>query len=629
MEHPLDSFFYPGNDLGATYRKSHTLFKVWAPTQRNISLILYQEHDRERGTIYPMKRGEKGIWELKLKGEYKNKYYNYIIDSGDKSIEVTDPYAKGATINGEKGMIVDFKSLNPMDWKHHPRPQMASPTQAIIYEMHIRDFSMDKSSGMKNRGKFISFTETNTTNTKGDDTGVDYLKELGITHIHLLPIFDFGSVKEEKHHEYNWGYDPVLYNVPEGSYSTDPYHGEIRIRELKDTIYCLHQQDIGVIMDVVYNHTYIAENHPLELLVPGYYHRTDKKGNFTNGSGCGNELASERQMVRKYILDSLCFWAREYQIDGFRFDLMALHDQDTMNIIERELKKINPNIILYGEPWIGGPSSLPPPLQFTKGSQRGKNIALFNDEFREAIKGDNDGRGLGFVTGAKGLEEEIKRGIVGSIYYNEHIQGFAQEPIESVNYVSAHDNLTLYDKIEKSCPYATAEEKIKMNKLALSIILTSQGIAFIHGGAEILRSKKGYPNSYNMGDDINQVNWDDRYRYKDNVDYIKGLIALRKTQRVMTLSRAEEVKKHLKFIKSPPNVVAYRLTSPYQGDYAKILIIHNANREKVEIYLPDEEKWKVIANAQEVNIYGVTKEEKYFRGKIKLEPLSTHILVRD
>ncbi|MCT4594348.1 MAG: type I pullulanase [Anaeromicrobium sp.] len=619
----LDKYAYGGNDLGATCCENYTMFKVWAPTQDNIRVIVYNNYSETKGSIHPMKKGEKGIWHLKLDGNHRNKYYNYILKDGER---VTDPYTKGATANGERGMIVDFNSLNPEGWKEHKIPKVIKSCQCIIYETHIRDFSVHKSSGMKNKGKYLSLCEVGTRNSYGMATGVDHLKELGVTHIHLLPIFDFASVDERKKDGYNWGYDPHLYNVPEGSYSTDSYDGRRRIYELKKMIMTLHENNIRLIMDVVYNHTYELDKSPFNILVPKYYYRTDKDGNFTNGSGCGNEMATEKLMVRKFIIDSLKFWAKEYKVDGFRLDLMSLYDKDTVKEIKEELKKINPSILIYGEPWTGGISALEYEDQFRKGSQRGMEIGLFNDDFRNGIKGDNDGTGLGFISGGWNLENEIKKGIVGSIHYSDEIWGFTKEPNETINYVSSHDNLTLYDKIEKVKPYATKDHKIKMNRLALSIILTCQGMPFLQGGTEILRTKYGNHNSYNAGDGVNGIDWDKKAEYLDTFNYIKGLINLRKNQKVMTLEEAKDIKKYLTFIDSPKGSVAYVLNSPYEGDYRHIFIIHNGNLEEITITLPIKGQWKVIGNEYEVNEYGVSKGNKTFVDQVKVKPLSTYIL---
>lgn len=619
-----EEFTYNG-ELGAIYNKDYTLFKVWSPVAEEMKLVIYDNYDDNSGKEYNMNLVEKGVWEIKLNGDYKNKYYNYKVTINGIEKETPDPYAKGATANGIKGMIVDFDSINPDGWDNHKLPSPLKPTESVIYEMHVRDFSVDKDSGIKNKGKYLAFTEKGTKNENGDITGLDYLKDLGITHLHLLPVYDYASVDETKEGQYNWGYDPYLYNVPEGSYSTNPYDGTIRIKEFKEMIKSLHENGIRVVMDVVFNHTFTTGNSPFDILVPKYYYRTDSSGKYTNGSGCGNETASEKPMMRKFILDSVKFWAKEYKIDGFRFDLMALHDIETMKEVEKELKKINPNILIYGEPWTGGTSALSPTKQVRKGKQKGMNIAVFNDDFRNAIKGDNDGEGVGFVNGGVGLEKEIKKGIVGMIDYDSKIKGFTKEPNEAINYVSSHDNLCLFDKFEKSNPKNTEKEREKMNRLSLSIILTSQGIPFIQGGTEILRTKKGNHNSYKAGDEINKIDWSNKNKYSETYEYIKNLIALRKSQKVMTLESANEIKESLKFIDSPKNSVAYLLKSKFEGDFKNILIIHNANREEIKINLPIDGVWNIIANDSEVNIKGINKAED----SITVKPLSTYILYKN
>jgi len=618
-------FIYNGDDLGAVYTKRSTTFKVWAPTVDKITLVVYDNPYDDLGQKYKMIKLEKGVWKLKLNGDYKNKYYNYLVLNDGEQKETPDIYAKGASANGKKGMIVDFHSLNPINWENHKKPLAINRTEAVIYEIHVRDFSVSEDSGIKNKGKYLAFTENNTKTAEGVVTGLDYLKELGITHVHLLPVFDFASVDETKG-GYNWGYDPYLYNVPEGSYATDSQDGTVRIREFKSMVQSLHENGLSVIMDVVYNHTFTIANSPMDILVPGYYYRTDAAGNYTNGSGCANETASEKPMMRKFMIDSIKFWAEEYKIDGFRFDLMALHDIDTMKELTVQAKIINPNIIIYGEPWTGGPSSLPPSMQLIKGSQRGMQLSVFNDNLRNSIKGDNDGNGTGFVNGGVGLEFEIKKGIVGSINFNNDIYNFAQEPGEAINYVSSHDNLCLFDKFEKSNPNNTPLEREKMTRLALAIVLTSQGVPFIQGGTEILRTKQGNHNSYNSGDVVNEISWNRKAEFSETYEYIKGLIALRKSQKVMTLDNANAVRNSLVFIETPCNCVAYKLTSTFIEDYSKLLIVHNSNKEGIKLILPNANEWKVLANEYEVNKMGVTKGTKTCINDVIIPYLSTYIL---
>ncbi|MCJ7689584.1 MAG: type I pullulanase, partial [Clostridiaceae bacterium] len=587
----------------------------------------YENFEDDNRQEYEMAKLDKGIWELVLVGDFKNKYYNYLVLKDGVQKETPDIYTKGASANGKRGMIVDFSSINPENWENHKKPVGINRTQAIIYEIHVRDFSVDPDSGIKNKGKYLAFTEKNTKTPEGVVTGLDHLKDLGITHVHLMPVYDFASVDETKN-DYNWGYDPYLYNVVEGSYATDARDGTIRIREFKTMIQTLHENGISVIMDVVYNHTFAIENSPMDILYPGYYYRRDDQDNYTNGSGCGNETASEKQMMRKFMVDSIKFWAEEYKIDGFRFDLMALHDIDTMKEIEKQAKIINSNIIIYGEPWTGGQSSLEPSLQFKQGSQKDMQVSVFNDNLRNALKGDNDGTQIGFVSGGAGLEIEVKKGIVGSIKYSNDISNFAKEPGETINYVSAHDNLCLCDKIKKSNANNTEFEREKMNRLALSIILTSQGIPFIQGGTEILRTKQGNHNTYNAGDAVNEIRWSKKAECAETYKYIKGLIALRKSQKVMTLDSAEEVRKALIFLQAPLNCVAYELTSPFQDDYSKLIIIHNSNNKPIKVTLPDESAWKVLANEHEVDKEGLSKGTIICINEVTVPSISTYILCK-
>jgi len=625
----LDSqeFIYNGEDLGAVYTSYNTTFKVWAPTVEKITVIVYKDFNDDIGEKHEMTKVEKGVWYIKLNGDFKNRYYNYLVLNGGVEKETPDIYTKGASSNGEKGMIVDFLSINPINWENHKKPIPINRTEAVIYEIHVRDFSVSEDSGIENKGKYLSFAQKNTKTADGIITGLDHLKDLGITHVQLLPVFDFASVDETKG-GYNWGYDPYLYNVPEGSYATNSQDGTVRIKEFKTMIQNLHENGISVIMDVVYNHTSTTGNSPMDILVPGYYYRTDDDGNFTNGSGCGNETASERPMMRKFIVDSIKFWAKEYKIDGFRFDLMALHDIDTMKEVEKQAKIINPDIIICGEPWTGGPSSLPSYMQLRKGSQKGMQISVYNDAIRNAIKGDNDGCQTGFVNGGVGLEEEVKKGIVGGIKYNNEIYNFSQDPGESINYVSAHDNLCLYDKFEKSNSDNTSLEREKMNRLALSIVLTSQGVPFIQGGTEILRTKQGNHNSYNAGDAVNEISWSRKAEYNETYEYIKGLISLRKSQKVMTLDNASDVRKSLLFLESPCNCVAYELTSTFIGDYSKLIIIHNSNREGIKLILPDCDEWRILANEYEANKAGVNKGTKTCINEVSVPYLATYILCK-
>ncbi|MTI67281.1 MAG: type I pullulanase [Firmicutes bacterium] len=617
------NFSYKENELGAIYYKDYTIFKVYSPDADNLKVVIYETSSDNIGKSFSMIRNNNGIWYLKLKGDYKNKYYNYKVTIDNKERETPDPYTKGACENGKKGMIVDFNSLNPKGWVNHRLPKQLKNTESIIYEMHIKDFSISKDSGMKHKGKYLAFTEKNTKGVNGIKTGIDHLVELGITHLHLMPVYDFISVDETKG-GYNWGYDPYLYNVLEGSYSTNPYDGRVRIKEFKEMIKILHENNIRVIIDVVYNHTFSINDSPFNILAPNYYYRRDKLGNFSNGSGCGNEIATEKPMARKFIIDSVLFWAKEYKIDGFRFDLMKLIDIDTLKTIKEKLHGINPNILIYGEPWSAGETTLEYDKQIRKGKQKNLDIALFNDEIRNALKGDNDGVFKGFVNGGYGFKTEVKKGIVGSIFYNNNINGFTEKPNETINYVSCHDNLCLFDKFEKSNPNDSEKDKEKMNRLALSIILTSQGIPFIQGGSEFLRTKKGVENSYNSGDEINEIKWSRKDYYKENFQYIKGLINLRKRKNIMTLTDPEKIRRYLTFIDNDmENVIMYQLKNQYEN----LVIIHNSNREEINIKLPEEGIWKVLANNYLVNIEGINVIDA--SKIIKVKPISTYIFEKE
>ena len=493
---------------------------------------------------------------------------------GKNEYEVVDPYAKALTINGEMGVVIDLEKTNPPNWLETPIPNLNSFNDAIIYELHVRDFSIAKDSGIRNKGLYLGFTEANTKGPGGVTTGLAHLVELGITHVQLLPIFDYGTVDERKPFaSYNWGYDPLNYNAPEGSYATEPQNPLNRINELKQLILALREKGIRVVMDVVYNHTWQTEVSNLNRLVPNYYYRQDSKGNFTNGSGCGNELATERYMVRKLIVDSLCYWAKEYTIRGFRMDLMALYDLETVQIIRSELDKIDARTILYGEGWTGGPSMLPDQKMALKGqASKFPGVGVFNDDFRDAIKGhvfreDNKG----FVSGAYGMQESIKCGIVAAtnhpdVDYRQVLYAhnpYAKLPSQAINYAEAHDNLTLWDKLLRTNP-----RDDELVQKAGALLLLAQGIPFIHGGMEFCRTKYGDFNSYKSGDDINQIVWGRKLRYYDVYKYYQGLISLRKNHPAFRLKTAEEIATHLQFLPvMGPLLLGVELKDSAGGDY--------------------------------------------------------------
>lgn len=622
-----DERYYSGNDLGVCYSPEVTRFRVWSPTANSISLhILENELSEEPDISIEFERDVNGTWMAEVKGDMVNKYFVYLVKVHGRVNRVIDPYTRGLGTNSRYGMIVDLERTNPQGWNYDQRIQLSRPQDAVIYELHVRDFSQSPASGMENKGKYLAFTELDTRGLQGLKTGVAHLKELGITHVHLQPVFDFATVDDNDHQGYNWGYDPYFFNVPEGSYATNS-SDDSRIREFKKMVKSLHNNNIGVIMDVVYNHTYATEDSPFNQLVPGYYYRFDGCGYYSNGSGTGNEVASEKPMVRKFIVDSVKYWAEEYHIDGFRFDLMALHDRDTMKEVENTLHKIDPSILIYGEPWTGGLSPLAPEQQMYKGAQQGMNIAVFNDHLRNAIKGDNDGMGTGFVSGAHHQELGIKRGVVGAIHYSNEIQDFADEPWETVNYVSSHDNLTLWDKLNKSNHYDSEEIKIYMDKMAHAIVFTSQGIPFIQGGEEFLRTKWGNHNSYNAGDQINQLKWERKEKYYNVFQYYRGLISLRKNHPAFRLKNAQEVREKLSFIATPYNTVGFLLGEYAGGDEWKyICVFYNPNREVHEFKLPFSKEWFIVINRDNagLEILGVINSDI-----VTVLPISVMVLYSD
>lgn len=577
--------------LGATYSKNETTFKVFAPNRDKIDLVMTDDYKKVRRDIYPMVKDEMGIFTVSLKGNYDEYFYNYIVE--DK-YEVTDPYAVSASINSMYSAVVDLEDTNPEGFKESKHPDIKE-NEAIIYELSVKNYTADVSSGVYNRGKFLGLAEAGT-RYKDVKTGLDNIKELGVTHIQVLPIYDFISVDEDHSRffhddNYNWGYDPELYFAPEGSYSTNPLDPKSRVREAKEMVKAFHDRGIGVIMDVVFNHTFKTIDSNLNTLAPKYYHRTNPDESFSNGSGCGNELASEKPFVRKLIIDSLVYWAKEYKIDGFRFDLMALIDLETIKIAIKELKKINPNIIIYGEPWMALSSPLAYDQQIWKGRQRSNGFGVFNDDFRDAIKGDVNSYGKGYIQGIFDNKHAIETGIRGSIDIGNG-DGFADDASETINYFNCHDNLILYDKLAISL-----DDTSDINsyvKLALGIIMLSFGKPFIYEGNEFNHSKKNDANSYRSPLYINAINWEDKENNKEIFTYAKDLIALRKSIEAFKYTSHDEIEKRLDFIEGLDNsVIGYTLDKEY-------LVLINVNCHEIFIdrdilvnYLGSEEYNKI------------------------------------
>ena len=637
----FDYEVYTGNDLGAAYSPKMTRFKVWAPEAESVKLNLYKQGEGDNLIEqHVMKKSVNGTYVFEKQGDCNGIYYTYTVVNHGEEQEAVDPYTKAAGVNGQRGMVINLAKTNPQGFELDGYRNPEHIRDAIIYEGSVRDFTMDESSGVFHNGKFLGLTEANTTNHFGEATALDYISDLGITHVQILPAFDFETVDEKNQKaQYNWGYDPDNYNVPEGSYAVSPYDGAVRIQEMKQMVLALHSRGIGVIMDVVFNHTYRRDDSNLQKIVPDYYYRSDENG-YTNGSGCGNEVASDRPMAQKLIVDSLIYWAKEYHIDGFRFDLMGVLDIDTMNVIAERLKEIRPDIYLYGEGWNGGPSSLAEEKRAFKASaKKMPGIGMFNDDIRDTIKGSvfYDDH-LGFVNGGTHLENALRYGITGAVAHPQvdydayGSKPWAKEPGQSINYVSCHDNYTLWDKLSVSCPEASEEKKKAMNRLCAAIVFTSQGVPFIQAGEEFLRSKplpekKGFAeNSYNMPDTVNSIKWDNIHEYPDMIAYYKGLMALRKAHPVFRMQSEAEMTQNLCFLSdTPENVVAYLLKGKGADDTPEnILVIFNGNDEEILYNLP-EGKWKILVDDKTAGADG----KKNISEKTDVEPLSALVLEKE
>ncbi|MBQ4530673.1 MAG: type I pullulanase [Lachnospiraceae bacterium] len=638
-----EQYTYEGDDLGAVYSKEKTNFRVWAPTAEKVSVNFYQSGDGDDLTeTVEMTAAEKGTWTYEKEGDAAGIYYTYSVTVNGKTKEAVDPYAKAVGVNGNRGMVIDLDSTDPEGFDKDTRPEFVNNTDAVIYELHIRDLSSDESAGIEQKGKFLGLTETGTVNSEGLTTGLDHMKDLGITHVHILPSFDYATVDETKleTEQFNWGYDPKNYNVPEGSYATDPYNGDIRVKEYKEMVQTLHENGIRVVMDVVYNHTFNTEESNFQKIVPDYYYRMDGEL-YSNASGCGNETASERSMMRKFIVDSVVYWAEEYHVDGFRFDLMGIHDIETMNAVRTALDEVDPSIIIYGEGWTSGDSTLPESERaLKKSTYKMEGIAAFSDDIRDGIKGNVfDSLDKGFVSGAENLAEAIKYSVVGATEnaqvdyeaYEKTNGWWAGSPEQTINYVSCHDNLTLWDKLAISNENDSEEDRIKMNKLASAIVFTSQGIPFIQAGEEMLRSKEMEDgtfseNSYNLPDSVNSIKWENKGNTIDVYNYYKGLIALRKAHPAFRMTTTQEVQDNLTFLETKDEkTVAYTINNSPNGENAEsIFVAYNANTEEVVLELP-EGKWNVYVNGEKsgTEIIDTVSET------ITVSPISAVVLMKE
>jgi pullulanase len=644
-QNPIDSYpVYDGADLGCTYTAQSTFFRVWSPIAKSVQLRFYKtdlpkERDVDLIEMVEMQAAEKGTWTFRAVGNRVGQYYTYQVKTDSATLkEVPDLYAKAVGANGRRAQIIDFQQAAPPKWADDQSPVFKQKTDAIIYELHVRDATIHPASGVKNKGKFIGLTEKKTKTPSGFTTGLDYIADLGVTHVQILPMYDYFTVDEIAPFDpksYNWGYDPLNYNVPEGNYATNPHDGAVRVTELRQMIQRFHKKGLRVVMDVVYNHTMFGAESYFHQLVPNYYHRVSEKGQFSNASGCGNETASERPMMRKFMLESLIHWVENYHIDGFRFDLMGIHDIETMNYISEALHKIKPDILLYGEGWTAGDSPLAENRRsLKKYAHRLDKIGVFSDDMRDGLKGSVfEKLDKGFVSGKAGMEASIQFGVVAGVSHpNVEVskvvytkENWAAEPHHCINYVECHDNHTLWDKLAISNANDSEATRQKMHRLANTIVLTSQGISFLHAGSEFLRTKQGEENSYKSPDDINYLDWERAAKNKISIDYFKKLIALRRNHPAFRMPTATAIRENLQFLKTEAGIVAYTLNGAKAGDkWKEMIVIYNATQQSAPIPLP-EGKWKVILDGERIMEKGIHD----FKGTRYYAPaLSAIILAR-
>lgn len=584
-----------------SYQQDKTEFRLNAPTAATLR-IYDNGSDTKAAKTVKMKKASNGEWVATVKGNLKGKFYTFDTGNG----ECPGVFAKAVCVNGNRAAIVDMADTNPEGWANDVRPSLNSPCDLVIYELHHRDFSIDASSGLENKGKFLALAEPK---------AIEYLKRLGVNAVHILPSFDFASIDETRldQPQYNWGYDPKNYNVPEGSYATDPYEPTRRIKEFKTMVMALHKAGIRVILDVVYNHTFNIKDSNFQRISPDYYYRKTADGKYSDGSGCGNETASEKPLMRTYMTESVKYWVNEYHIDGFRFDLMGVHDIETMNQIRHEVNNIDPSIYIYGEGWSAGSCVYPTEkLAMKANAQKLDGIGAFSDEMRDALRGpfSDDHKG-GFLAGVSGQEESIKFGIVGAIQHpqvdmtkvNYSKAPWTNSPSQMVSYVSCHDDMCLTDRLRTSMPGINTDELIRLDLLAQTAVFTSQGVPFMLCGEEMLRDKKGVANSYRSPDNINHLDWNNLKKYPEVFDYYSGLIALRKAHPAFRLGNAEAVRQHLEFLSAPSGVVAFRLKNHAGGDaWNDIIVILNANRTAQTINIPMNQYTAVVKD-------GVVKAE--------------------
>ncbi|MDD5140019.1 MAG: type I pullulanase [Verrucomicrobiales bacterium] len=639
----LPMYRYPNEDLGATCSPQATTIKLWAPTAKSVSVALFDDAASPSFSSILMTRDDNGIWSAKVSGNLDGKYYLYdivlpeVVAGRSNIFRVNDPYARGCSANTGRTLIYDLAGTNPEGWNQDQFVGLKNNADAILYEVHVRDFSIGGSSGVSaaNRGKYTGMVEEGTKTPEGEKTGMDHLEELGVTHVHLLPVFDYAGgderQKADKYTWYNWGYGPVLFNTPEGSYASDP-DGTARQKEFKRMVQAFHRRHIGVVLDVVFNHTAgtgSSRDSIFDKIYPRYFYRTDASGKYADGTFCGNEFASEKPMARKFIVDSIKYWLTEYHVDGFRFDLMGIVDRDTMLEVCREARKINPNVIIYGEGW-DMEYLLPPEKMMTQANVSGTGIAAFNDGIRDNIKGDagNDAA-AGFVQGAGpryGGMDRFQLNIKGQGTGKNSENIAVHSPNETINYASAHDDHCLWDKLLLSATNVPEDLRVNMDKLAAGIVLTAQGVPFLHAGDEFLRSKKCVRNSYNDNDPrVNPINWELKAKHKEVFNFYQGMIALRKAHPAFRMTDKADVDKALDFANdTPDNLVEYVIRNNANGDsWKNILVICNGAGQSRDLTVTGD--WIIVADDKRAG----TEELQSAKDKIHVEPFSLVIAHTD
>ena len=596
------------------YSSRQTKFAFWSNVAEQMEVLIYDEANGEKpDNVVSLTKGDDDFWRATVKGDLAGKFYTVrSFQNGEWSAESPGIFAKAVSINGQRAAIIDLKKTNPEGWDKDKRPAMPDPTDIVVYETHLRDFTMSPNSEVEHKGKFIGLTE---------EAPLQYLQELGITHLQILPMFDYGSIDETAldQNKYNWGYDPVNYNVPDGGYSTDPADPACRIREAKAMIQALHKAGIRVVMDVVYNHTFDVMGCALGRVVPKYFYRLNDDGTFANGSGCGNETASDHEMYRRFMVESVCYWAREYHIDGFRFDLMGIHDQETMRQIRAALDEIDPTILTYGEGWAAMAPAYPyEELAMKQWTYKMPRVGAFSDDIRNALIGSPFDHERGFASGNPASVKDVMRGLIAC-------PEWSGEPMQHVSYITCHDNYCLRDRIEVSAKGETEATKLRMNKLAQTAVLVSQGMSFLYGGEELYRTKRGIDNSYQSPDSINIIPWENRDRYPDLFEYYRQMIAIRRAHKGFRLGSADAVKEHVEFLDSDnESLVIYRINNLEGIDSAAALtVLLNGSAETLNAAIP-EGAYTILAFDGEADVNGLGD---YAGNTIPVAPYSATILV--